>query len=66
MKRFVVLLVYLFLAITGHSQSIDRAKLDSLFNNLENHNLAIGGVAISFGGKVVYQAEDKPAAGEMN
>jgi len=55
MKRFVVLLVYLFLAITGHSQSIDRAKLDSLFNNLENHNLAIGGVAISFGGKVVYQ-----------
>ena len=55
MKRIIILLVCSLLAITGYSQSIDRKKLDSLFNNLENHNLAIGGLAISFNGKIVYQ-----------
>lgn len=55
MKRIIILLVCSFLSVTGYSQSFDRAKLDSLFDNLQNHNLAIGGVAISFDNKVVYQ-----------
>lgn len=37
------------------AENFDRPKLDGLFSNLENHNLAEGSVAISSYGKLVYQ-----------
>ena len=36
------------------SQSVNTAKLDSLFNSLEQNNKAMGSVAISKNGKIVY------------
>jgi CubicO group peptidase (beta-lactamase class C family) len=37
------------------AETLDRTKLDSLFDNLAAHNLAEGSVAISSAGKLVYQ-----------
>jgi len=54
-KRIIILLACSILSVKGYCQSFDHTKLDSLFNDLQNHNLAVGGVAISFNGKVVYQ-----------
>jgi CubicO group peptidase (beta-lactamase class C family) len=39
----------------SYSQTIDTKKLDSLFNMLQNRELANGSVAISVNGKTVYQ-----------
>jgi len=56
MKRIAALFATgLLLAFSASAQSFNRAKMDSLFDNLASHNLAIGSLAISFGGKVVYQ-----------
>jgi len=52
-------LLFFFLALTagcaGFGQTIDRARLDSLFNVLEAGNLDIGGITITQNGKPVYQ-----------
>jgi CubicO group peptidase (beta-lactamase class C family) len=40
---------------TSYSQTINTKKLDSLFNMLQNRELANGSVAISVDGKTVYQ-----------
>jgi len=38
-----------------YAQSIDTKKLDSLFDMLQNHELATGSVAVSVNGKIIYQ-----------
>jgi D-alanyl-D-alanine carboxypeptidase len=45
------------LALCGQlpGETVDRSRLDSLFDNLADHNLAQGGLAISSYGKLVYQ-----------
>lgn len=55
MKRFAFLSVLLFISLTTFSQSINRAQLDSFFNALEAHHLAIGNIMITSAGKPVYQ-----------
>lgn len=39
----------------GHGQAIDRARLDSFFDQLSANQLAMGSIAITHHGKVVYQ-----------
>jgi len=45
----------IFSLSTSYSQSLNIKKLDSLFEVLQNRNLATGSVAISINGKPVYQ-----------
>ena len=55
MKKIAILLFSWLLSTSVYAQHFDRAKMDSLFNNLSGHNLAIGSVAIASHGKVIYQ-----------
>jgi len=56
MKRYLItLLLCLFAGAASFAQGIDRVKLDSLFNSLSKNNLAMGSIAISKNGKVIYQ-----------
>lgn len=55
MKRLSILLLTLSILRSGHAQNIDRTRLDSLFDNLAAHNLALGDIAITQNGKPVYQ-----------
>ncbi|MCE2997232.1 MAG: serine hydrolase domain-containing protein [Cyclobacteriaceae bacterium] len=56
MKRRGVLLTWAFcsLAIVGQSQQLNVAKLDSLFASLSSNQQAMGSVAISKNGKLLY------------
>lgn len=48
----------LFLTVTGCSsiaQNLNKVKLDSLFASLESHNKAMGSLAVSRNGTIVYQ-----------
>jgi len=54
MKRPLVILLTL-IAINGFTQPIDKARLDSLFDNLTAQNLAIGSITITQNGQPVYQ-----------
>jgi CubicO group peptidase (beta-lactamase class C family) len=42
------------MTVASYCQQIDCARLDSLFDNLESHDLAKGSVAVSIGSKVIY------------
>lgn len=55
-KRRGVLLAWVFccLAIAGQSQQLNVAKLDSLFASLSSNQQAMGSVAISKNGKLLY------------
>ncbi len=53
-KFNTLLLLCLLLFGRVFSQSVNTAKLDSLFNSLEQNNKAMGSVAISKNGKIVY------------
>src|SRR3954464_3902415 len=55
MKRLASLSVLLFIGLTTFSQSVNRAQLDSFFNALDTHHLAIGSIMITSAGKSVYQ-----------
>jgi D-alanyl-D-alanine carboxypeptidase len=55
MKRIIIVLTSSFFTLVTFSQSFDRAKLDSLFDRLAAHDLALGSMAISVSGKVIYQ-----------
>lgn len=59
MKFFTALLIYflfIFLFIqNSFSQTLNKAKLDSLFNTLAQNELAMGSLTISLNGKVQYQ-----------
>ncbi len=44
----------LTLVLTGFAQDIDKAKLDSYFNTLEENNKFMGSVAVSKNGKIIY------------
>ena len=54
MKIFIFFYSFLF-AFLATSQDFDKAKMDSFFNILEQNNQAMGTVAISQNGKIVYQ-----------
>ncbi len=54
-----ILIIVFSLSIIGfsncYSQTLNTKKLDSLFNTLQNRELANGSVAISINGKILYQ-----------
>ena len=55
MKRNILpLLMILLTSFIGSAQNFDKAKLDSYFNLLEEHNKFMGSVAISENGEIVY------------
>src|ERR1700712_4420085 len=54
MKRIVAPII-LFFSLQSFCQQLNIAKLDSLFNTLASHNLAMGGISISKNGIVQYQ-----------
>jgi CubicO group peptidase (beta-lactamase class C family) len=65
MKRLLVLTLILTVSFTSFSQPLDRRKLDSLFNILAAQNLAVGSIAITQNGKLIYQrtfGKDQTAA----
>ena len=53
--KFLLSLFYLMMSFLLFGQGFNKAKLDSLFNILEKENQAMGSVAISQNGKIVYQ-----------
>ena len=56
MKRyFALLLTALIFGPASYAQNLNRKKLDSLFNVLQENNLAMGSIAISANGKLIYQ-----------
>ena len=56
MKTYLApLFIVVFSAFSATAQQISKIKLDSLFDNLEKHDLAMAGVAISKNGKIVYR-----------
>jgi CubicO group peptidase (beta-lactamase class C family) len=55
MKKLSIISLTLIISVAGLAQTIDRIKLDSLFNNLSARNLAIGSIAIMQNGELVYQ-----------
>lgn len=67
MKKLLFFFLALVAGCAGFGQTIDGARLDSLFNALETHNLAMGSITITRDGKPVYQRsfgkEAVPGAG---
>jgi D-alanyl-D-alanine carboxypeptidase len=57
MTRKILVIAFLAFAInvTAYGQNVDKAKLDSFFNVLGANNKQMGSIAISAGGKLVYQ-----------
>ena len=56
MKKLIITFLLLILCyLNSYPQSINVEKLDSLFEVLQKHSLAMGSVAISINGKVEYQ-----------
>jgi D-alanyl-D-alanine carboxypeptidase len=53
-RKMKTLLVILLSAGTLQAQTVNTAKMDSLFQTLLNHNKAIGSIAMSQNGKIVY------------
>jgi len=53
-KNLLLPLLTLFVAFNGHSQSLDKAKLDEYFSLLETNNKFMGSVALSQNGKLLY------------
>ncbi len=65
MKRVFLLTLVMTICFTNFGQTIDQRKLDSLFNILSANNLAIGSIAITQNGKLLYQrtfGKDQTAA----
>jgi CubicO group peptidase (beta-lactamase class C family) len=55
LRRIAAIITILTLCVHLPAETLDRSKLDSLFANLADHNLAEGSLAISSYGKLVYQ-----------
>jgi D-alanyl-D-alanine carboxypeptidase len=55
MKRFLTFFTCCLFINAAYCQSFNYTKMDSLFNNLAAQNLAMGSIAISSGGKMIYQ-----------
>lgn len=55
MKRLSIVSLILAISVFTFAQTIDGTRLDSFFNSLSAQNLAIGSIAITQNGKVVYQ-----------
>lgn len=53
--KLIISFACILLVAIAHGQNFNAGKLDSLFNSLTKNNLAIGSVAISSGGKIIYQ-----------
>jgi len=67
MKTTLALLISLL--ITGNisfAQQINKAKLDSLFDNLDEHNLGMMSIAIEKNGRIVYQKATGKAVMDSN
>lgn len=54
MTRIISTILILGLTLTGFSQSMDIAKLDSFFQALETNNKFMGSVALAQNGKILY------------
>lgn len=54
MKTLFSSFLFALVVVSGISQAIDKAKLDSYFNALEASNKFMGSVALSQNGKVIY------------
>jgi D-alanyl-D-alanine carboxypeptidase len=55
MTRLAFLSLLFLAALSSFGQSIDKTKLDSLFNNLAANDLQAGSVAVAQNGKIIYQ-----------
>jgi len=57
MTKRILAIAFIAVAInvTAYGQNVDKAKLDSFFNILAANNKQMGSIAISVGGKLVYQ-----------
>jgi D-alanyl-D-alanine carboxypeptidase len=55
MKKSSILFFSWLLSIAVQAQRFNRTKMESLFNTLASHDLAIGSVAIAIDGKIIYQ-----------
>lgn len=53
-KNFLTFLLTGLISLSGVSQQIDAAKLDSLFNTLEINDRFMGSLAISYEGRTIY------------
>ena len=53
-KRIFITLIFGLIIQTGFSQTIDKAKLDTYFQELEKNNKFMGSVALSENGKIIY------------
>lgn len=55
MRHLFVVFSLLLFGFTSYSQALNVKKLDSLFDALQDHQMANGSVAISINGKIVYR-----------
>jgi CubicO group peptidase (beta-lactamase class C family) len=53
-NTFIIFLFTALLSVAGFAQTINKAKLDSLFTSLAVNNKAMGSIAISKNGKLLY------------
>jgi CubicO group peptidase (beta-lactamase class C family) len=53
-QKLTFLLLFILIAFASFSQNIDRAKLDTYFNTLAEHNRFMGSVAVARGGELIY------------
>ena len=54
MKSYIIICWFLFCSFLAGSQPINTAKIDSLFTSLEKNNRAMGSIAISKNGELLY------------
>jgi CubicO group peptidase (beta-lactamase class C family) len=66
MKRISIALAFVLMAGASYAQSLNVAKLDSLFNIMEAKNKLMGSVTISQNGKTVYSRSIGKADVETN
>ena len=52
--KVIFLTILVFITCLGFSQEIETSKLDQFFNSLEKRNEAMGSIAISQNGKLIY------------
>jgi len=55
LPHLIFLCFFIVLASQLHAQTIDQKRLDSLFDILDKKNLAMGSIAISQNGKILYR-----------
>ncbi|TDT46159.1 CubicO group peptidase (beta-lactamase class C family) [Maribacter spongiicola] len=65
-KTIFITVFFLIVCHIGFSQSLDKTKLDTYFNTLEEHNKFMGSVAVSKNGEIIYSKSTGFADAENN